>query len=258
MGLPDELKQAATVYEDLTWLRDRWHPTLEPEQLRREISPVLRRLLIQEDYRKAWQSLGLPKVPWVSAPDLNAMLGTLDRDLIVLAFAPPSATVMRVMSRMYQPNFQLPIQLETGTVFTGFHNGLGLVVVRDDDEGPTPPITEQLGFRFIRGLPLTEWLESAAALIINECMTRKDIIHYVANKLGGAHYDRRREREDKRLAVLDKRLPTFTHIDGPEVTLPYIELLSIAEVLGESSDAARYCREFEKAKSRADFEKRTA
>jgi hypothetical protein len=250
--LAEYLRQAEVVYEDLMYLRDEWRPSLEPSALRRLISPVLRRLLIDGDYGKAWRSLELPGEPWISVPDLDAMLGTLDRRAIVLASAPPSATVMRIMSGLYQENFQLPGEVEKGTVYTGFHSGLGLVVVRDKEQGGSIPIVEQLDFQFIRGISLDAWLESPAALIMNESVTRRDIIKYVANKRGGAHYDPSREGKEKVYPLLDNKLPTFTPIDGSEATLPDIELLSIAEALAESSDAARFCREFEKAKARRE------
>ena len=46
------------------------------------------------------------------------------------------------------------------------------------------------------------------------------------------HYDQSRDRQrDSVFAALDKKLPTFTPLDGPEITLPFIELLSIPRSL---------------------------
>ena len=121
---------------------------------------------------------------------------------------------MRIMSGLYQDNFQLPVAVEKGIVYTGFHSGLGLIVVRDKEQGGSIPIVEQLDFQFIRGMSLDAWLESPAGLIMNASVTRRDIIKYVANKRGGAHYDPSREGKDKVFALLDNKLPTFTPIDA--------------------------------------------
>src|SRR5438067_2103921 len=90
---PEQLAEARVVAEDLAHLMDEWVPRLDAAELRRSISTMLRRLLADGQYTRAWRSLGLPGQPYVSAPDLDEMLGTIDRLLIQIAFAPPSQTV---------------------------------------------------------------------------------------------------------------------------------------------------------------------
>jgi hypothetical protein len=86
----DQFEEAKAVAEDLAYLADEWKPRLEPAELRR-LSPVLRRLLVEGAYGRAWRSVGLQGEPYVSATDLDAMLGALDRSIIHTAFAPPGS-----------------------------------------------------------------------------------------------------------------------------------------------------------------------
>jgi hypothetical protein len=77
----------------------------------------------------------------------------------------------------------------------------------------------------------------------------------VANKLGGVHFDRKRDgAAGERLALLDRRLATYAPDGASQAIFGYVELLSIAEAVAESSDVARFRHAFAKAERRAAAE----
>ena len=59
----------SVVREDLMHLGAKWDRTVSQEQLRRE-ADVLRRLVVQDNFGKAWRESGFPKEPLVRAADL--------------------------------------------------------------------------------------------------------------------------------------------------------------------------------------------
>jgi len=93
---------------------------------------------------------------------------------------------------------------------------------------------------------LTQYLRSPAAVVASVAASRTDVIRYVANKLGGAHFDPDRSRGgDDRLALLDNALAAIAPDTGLGINNVYAELLSIAQTLGESADAARFRSSFD-------------
>jgi hypothetical protein len=65
--------------------------------------------------------------------------------------------------------------------------------------------------------------------------SRAQVVKYVANKLGGAHFDTRRghRKEDPDFILLDKVTPTVHLLDKPAI---YFELLSIGQAVAGSHD----------------------
>lgn len=85
-------------------------------------------------------------------------------------------------------------------------------------------------------------------MIVGTEVNRREVIQYVAHKLGGAHFDPGRSRKgDDRLEVLDRLAQTQLEIAGKRpINAVYVELLSIAESLAESGDASRFRDVFKK------------
>ena len=72
------------------------------------------------------------------------------------------------------------------------------------------------------------------------------MIRYVTNKLGGAHFDPDRSRQgDERLALLDYDVAVVEPQRTAGITHVYAEVLSVAQALAESADAARFRTVFE-------------
>jgi hypothetical protein len=252
---PEQLAEARVVAEDLTYLMDEWVPRLDAAELRRSTSTLLRRLLADGQYARAWRTLDLPGQPYVSSPDLDEMLGSIDRTLIQIAFAPPSQTVRDALANaggqlMLNVVREVPVG-SIAVVLPGYVQGVGilLAVIPEDRLGGLDQhaatqqhISSQLGRRVTRARTLGTLLSSPAALVADHIVTREDVIKYVANKLGGAHFDPRRAgASGERLALLDQvpaRLNIGEAVTG--FTAIYAEVLSIAESLAESGDAARF------------------
>jgi hypothetical protein len=260
---PEELEEARLVDEDLAYLMTKWSPTADTRELR-HLSPLVRRLLADKHYARAWRSLSLPGEPYITATDLEALLGDVDRSLIQLAFAPANRGVADAMRRGGKIEIKTPAYVHPGSLLAM------LVHHEQDDGGPVlaaiPPeyikskiaaepdqmvvdeIRSRIGKRVARGLPLSAYLRSTAALIVGERITRQDVIQYVANKLGGAHYDTSRDKKaDARYKLLDKRPATYVPQNGVPAPYVYAELLSIIEALVESGDAARFRDVYAKA-----------
>jgi hypothetical protein len=172
------------------------------------------------------------------------MLGTLDRGIIQLAFAPPGWTTSRALDAGGDLQLKVPDDIPAGALVVlipGYDAGLGPILaavpsnrlnplIQDPHAEAQESITRQMGRRVVRGLGLTAYLRSPAALVLRDVVSRQDVITYVANKLGGAHFDPRREgKASRRHAILDKTLGTISPANGPRVTFVYGELLSIAE-----------------------------
>jgi hypothetical protein len=110
--------------------------------------------------------------------------------------------------------------------------------------GQAPPgdagawVRQRLGRRTVRPHSIKDFLGSASALIAGERITRRDVIHYAANKLGPAHLDRRRE--DARLAVLDRIWTDASLADEKELDFLYLELASIEQFIAWSEDTSRF------------------
>jgi hypothetical protein len=70
-------------------------------------------------------------------------------------------------------------------------------------------------------------------VVEGEVFRRREIIQYVANKLGGAHYD---ERRDERERLLDYAQEAYKVADKKPI---YFELLSTGQKLVRSPDIER-------------------
>lgn len=252
---------ARTVDEDLSYLMDEWVPKLDRAELRRT-SPILRRLLVQGDYHRAWRLLELPGEPSVSAPTIDAMLGTIDRSLIQIALVPPGQTMRNIFHNQGDVKIHVkpiaPVEAGgTALVIPGYQDGLATILailppvpaisIETPDDVVQREIHAKFGRRIARGQPLNEYLASAAALVGGVTISRQDVIQYVANKVGGVHSDSRRQgAQGARFKLLDRPV-AIIEVGGRKTNFAFAELLSIGEFLAESGDADRYRRAFRKA-----------
>ena len=87
--------------------------------------------------------------------------------------------------------------------------------------------------------PLSRFLSSPAVVIDGMPVSREEIILYVANKLGGAHFDPSRNTEkakEKKFALLDSHRSSLRI---SETNAVFFELLSIGQALLGSKDVDR-------------------
>jgi hypothetical protein len=198
------------VADDLEYMAaERIEPASRAEA--RMLSTSLRRLLVYSDYQRAWKAAGLVGQPRVRGRDMAPMWAKIeDPSKIQYGFAGGS------------PN---------GGVG---HNGLLIWV------GAALPIEQQESVE--REFTLQKYLEGTCIVIATNQVSRRELLKYVAHKMGGAHLDAKRghDRDKKMAALLDDQHHHY-YIGG--LSGPYYEVLCMAHDLGRSSDAHRFVAE---------------
>ena len=194
-----DLRLVITVASDLAYLRQEWDQSVDDSHLRRN-STVLRRILVNGDFGRAWRAVGFEREPDINAIDLLKHIEGFDLSEIKFALA-------------------------GGALFKGSKFACILLYLSDAAEArrrDTQP-TE-------RGFHLSEFLNSASFITDGEIVTRREVIQYVANKLGGAHLDADIE-------------PPLKSLGGVEIfgkPAVYFELLAIGQAVAHSIDTDRF------------------
>jgi hypothetical protein len=202
------LYEAMTVYEDLLFLRQSWDQSTDEPSLRRT-SPILRRLLVEGAYGRAWRSVGLDKEPTVIAGELVFDAGALEKDKIFFvgsfgALPPREERVPVVMMYAAPPDLE-----------------------------PKPAATGQ---RAVMGL--SRFMDGICLILRGERISRRLLITYVANKLGGVHLDVRRDPgRDRALLELDMAHNVVV-LEGCRAV--YAELVTVGQCLVSSPDVDRF------------------
>jgi hypothetical protein len=208
-GLPtDDAELLAMVKSDLAFLEDKWDQSIDEQSLRRS-STVLRNLLVYDGFGKAWRLDGRRGEPQIEAVDLNrALAGLL---LPKVAFATAGGALSQGM------------EIAAALVYL---DAMSPEVIKERFAmGPEPPR---------RQFKLSEFLASAAVVVDGVPVNRRNVIQYVANKLGGAHFDVSRKEDEEAYGLLDRVINTFEVAERRSV---YFELLSIGQALAGSGDA---------------------
>ncbi len=201
-----------TVASDLRYLREQWDEQVDDDSLRRS-STVLRRLLVDNELQRAWKAAGFSKEPTIAASALSLPPIPLDR--IRVASAGGARYKGMVLSGL----------------LTTVAGGMTEAEIAAD-RAAGPPKEEQFGLRrFIKSpCMVAEGLE----------VPRRILIKYVANKLGGSHFDSRRgtDPEDKIFGRLDSIGKTIEMVGKNPI---YFELLSIGQALAHARDIKEFC-----------------
>ena len=199
-------RELQIVLEDLDFLGSEWDQDVSDESLRRS-SPVLRRFLVEGQLLKSWHNVGLSGQPEVLAPSLNKHLAVCPLNTVRYA-----------------------------TAGGADYQGMTIALLFETDEASTPMQRQKisaLGPPEIRQT-LTEFTDSACVIVEGTLISRLELVKYVVNKLGGAHYDSKREKDYQRLLDYVGRTRT---VAGKNAV--YFELLSIGQTLVKSSDIGK-------------------
>lgn len=250
----DDFRLCEQVAQDLAHVRDAWSGDLSEQVIRRE-SPIIRRLLVDGDYSRAWRIIGLPRQPIVLAHNLDDMLGSFPKRYIRYAFPPPSEWTRPVGRGEQNVVMKNPGVSEGDLMIAtpGYLEGQGIVFAvvpkaELDDNNPEE-FAQRLGSHFqyctVSPMWLTIYLDSAGACIDGQMVTRRQVIDFVANAMGGAHYDPSSNRQGK---ALPRTLLKPLHVKwrgATDVHAPWIEVMSIGQTVARSTDAMRFCSEFD-------------
>lgn len=206
----DQLELVRTVAEDLRHLQEDWGRTVGEDRLRRD-STTLRRLLLYGDLQRAWKALGFPKEPQIKTFTLDHALEDQPVEKIWLAAA--------------------------GGARREFGSVQGVVL----SGGASTP--DEMKKRAARGpsmrlMGLTEFRDARCLVINGRAIPRRLVVTYVANKLGGAHFDP--QRAGKADEMLFRRLDAVTKqhqiMDQNPV---YSELLAAGQAIADAEDVKR-------------------
>lgn len=177
---------------------------------------ILRRLLVEGAYSRAWRAVGFTREPTLPGIDLDSHLEANYAGRTIAwaqtggAFSVAAGTT------------------EEAVVFVPVLAGAPLNWRPEAALRPLPVIPEVIG--------VTRYLARAAIVTHRFRYTRKDLILYVAYRLEGVHSDRLDETDDR-----------FDHLDAAMENIqvlerggPYYELMSIGQALSLSVDAKRF------------------
>ena len=146
------------VVADLVFLREEWDEEVGDHSLRRS-SSVLRRLLVDNELQRAWKAAGFEKEPAIEASTLQSLIESSPLDKV--AFAAAGGAKYR------------GVELR-GAVMRSYAMS-----------------QEEIQKESARGVPtatfgLRAFIEAPCVVIEGKLISRRVLIKYVANKLGGS------------------------------------------------------------------------
>lgn len=202
---PEDLE---IVAEDLEYIAS-WNPNTGTGDVRRG-SAVLRRLLVEGVYSRAWRCCGESGEPKLEAIDLGPIVNSPELPWIEIAVAGDTD---------YRSPPVTMIVMEAGLNPDG-----------SKSNSSARPVKREFG--------LAKFVQSPAGINKGKVFTRSDVIKYIANIKGGVHLSgkqRQKERDlIKKMSKVEGRI-TAAKTDGL-----LIELVAIAQAVGRSRDAQKF------------------
>lgn len=199
------------VADDLEYLGT-WDPDISDGEIRRG-SSVLRRLLVEDAYGRAWRSIGNEKQPKLIAVDISDLAQPDKISLVKYAVA-------------------------LGASFRGVKMACMLMNRGSQPIGDLGPSIRTDGYPGEREFTLSEFLKSPSGIVDGRVFSRSEVIKYIANVRGGVHLGRTKRNAEKklvaRLGKIEKKL-SVQMVDGL-----LVELVAIAQALATSEDAADF------------------
>lgn len=201
--MPPEIVE--NTFADLAHLAGELNEKADDHSLRRS-SAILRRLLVDDELGKAWRADGRARQPTIRAATLSRVLSKVVQRRVVVAAAGGAHYQSVAMMGMLTLDYALPDQ--------------ELKAIRAQG---LPRID----------LPLTDYVASTTMVVSGQAISRRLLIKYVANKLGGAHHDpqRRPDKEETPYRLLDH---VRAHYELAGKNAVYFELLAISQAVTTS------------------------
>lgn len=194
-----------TVAEDIAYLRLAWSPEVTNADLRRG-SAVLRRLLVEGVLGQAWRSTGQHGEPAIPCTEIISD------------------------DHRHRPRSHI-VSAGGGTIgIAGVEVYFGPDAIVPEDERHLPPTRDRV-------LRLTEFLASASVVIDGDSVSRREVVKYHANVLGGVHLglsSRRRKAEQDLIRRIERMKDRFVKILDRD--LLYFELLCIGRQVVDAPD----------------------
>lgn len=211
MGQSDSEKELLEIVaSDLQFIKEVWGDEVDDHTIRRS-STILRRLLVENDLHQAWKISGFSGQATIVASTLEPITVVIPFHRIKFASAGGASYKGVQLRGMLLLDFALSDQLA---------KRLG--------EGPVPN----------KKFQLLEFIEDASVIVEGELVKRRQLIKFVANKLGGAHFDpsRSRRKEDRLFGLLEQVASSVELLEKPAI---YFEMLSIGQSISQAEDISR-------------------
>ena len=202
------------VHEDLTYLLLQWPKgEVRDDEVRRS-STVLRRLFTYRELLQVWVTVVGPK-DYIVKGDYIEIVDPKRLREVEFATASPAdqGSGMKVFAAM---------------VFNKIQNGSDPILVAQQD------------------VPLKKYLNQTACIISRVPVNRDELVQFVANKLGGAHYDDGRQKpREQSIAVMEQysigNRPALIH-----------EMLSCGQSLAASPSTVELLNRLDRQKGKAN------
>ena len=206
------------VAEDISYLQEEWGHAIGNHALRRG-STVLRSLLVQQQLHRAWNLAGFDGKLQITASSLKETLKIIPKEKIIFAAA-------------------------GGAFYKDVAIRGALVIDKANLTESEISAIDSAGFPEETSV-LHEFVEAPCIVAEGQVISRRTLINYVANALGGAHYDPKRDRKKtgKVFSLLDRAATKFEFEDK---NLVYFELLAIGQSIAKSRDVENLRRKIEK------------
>ena len=210
---PFNLDLLKLVFEDTSYLFKEWSASVEDDALRRS-SNVLRNLLVYDLLGQAAREIGFSEMR-ILAPDFNSS-----------AVEVPPGGFFQLGGAISKSITAYHIQFMPGVA---------------EDPAATEKRSKAIGHPDAkRPLKLGAYLKQPSFIFSDgSTIDHGDVITYVANKLGSAHFDQRRDLAkiiDQKYAALDTIRATW---EVAERNAVYYELLSIGQCVVTSNDIVK-------------------
>ena len=229
-----EIELIRTVKSDLMYIKRKWNQKIDDDDLRRD-SIILRRLLVNDDFGKAWRLVGFSKQPKVEYFDGSQIFF---KDVL------PGNIVFALSGGA---NYQ-------GCEVAGFRIlNFAMTPAHVKERSNQLPIKSEAA--------LSSFLRSCCIVAQGEMINRSDLISYIANKLGGAHFDNKRSADDikKKFDKLDEirdRVNKLINRSGihniksgkkaqlliMNISFEFFELLSIGQAVALAKDTEAFLK----------------
>lgn len=210
-----DIDLARVVAEDLEYLFSEWNQDIDDASLRRS-SPVLRSLLVEGLLGRVAQDVG--RNVRVMAPAIGRV--TTEAELRECKYFQAGGALHKGM--MVQSVSMIPRAKTEAEIKASYERGKAVM-------GKSYPVK------------LGTFLKQTSLVVNGVLINREEVIKYVANKLGGAHYDSSRDSAngpdksslDQKYKLLDEVRSGIAVADRNAI---YYELLSIGQRLVNSRD----------------------
>jgi len=199
------------IAEDLELLKNSWtHQYPEPD-IRRG-SAILRRLLVDNEYMHAWKQVGFERQPTLNAVDLSLLIEGIPESQIIVSLA---------MGAHYRDAYWAGICLTSNNMRIKTHDSK----------------FNSQSYPGERTYYLSEYLSSSSGIANSKHITRKDVIKYIANVLGGVHINPKQRKQEAKLVARVEKFHKKIQLQKSDGLL--IELTAIAQAIGQSADCSK-------------------